>query len=232
MPLPVSVCPRLEQGTGISMPRTAVIDLDGTLVDSNYHHTLCWQNALLDHGLIVPAWRLHRHVGMGGDKYVTAVAGEEVESSLGEALRNRWEQLFDEVIDQIQPLPDARELVLTLKERGHIVVVASSAIERHLNVLFDKLAIRDLVDAWTVSDDVGSSKPEPDLIEAALEKAGTRDAVMIGDSPWDIIAADGAGIPTLGLLTGGFSTSELEGAVATYPSLGELRKELPRTVLA
>jgi HAD superfamily hydrolase (TIGR01549 family) len=163
----------------------------------------------------------------------TTIAGSVKENMAVDVAKEKPDPpKFDEIIDDVQPLPGAHELVLALKERGHVVVVASSAIERHLDVLFEKLAIRDLLDDWTVSDDVESSKPEPDLVEAALEKAGTRDAVMIGDSPWDIIAARRARIPTIALLTGGFATCELEGAVATYDSLDELRRELPRSALA
>jgi HAD superfamily hydrolase (TIGR01509 family) len=203
-----------------------LLDVDGTLVDSNYHHALCWHRALLDHALAIPVWQLHRHVGMGGDTYVAAVAGHEVERSLGEALRSRWEELFDDMIDDVQPLPGARELVEAFKERGHVVVIASSSIERHLKVLLGKLEIRDLVDGWTTKDDVQTSKPAPDLIKVALEKAETAHAVMVGDTPWDIQAARRAGLATVCVLTGGYAHCELSGAAAVYESLCELRGHL------
>ena len=212
-------------GTTRVMP-AALVDIDGTLVDSNYHHALCWFRAFREHELIVPIWRLHRHVGMGGDKYVAAVCNEDVEARLGDSLRARWEELFDTVINEVEPLAGARQLVVDLKARGHAVVVASSSIERHLDVNLDKLRIRELVDGWTTKDDVEQSKPEPDLVAAAMAKAGTQDAVMIGDSPWDITAARTAGIATLAVLSGGFGRSELAGALAIYDSVDELRARL------
>jgi len=213
--------------------RAAILDVDGTLVDTNYHHALAWFRAFREHRIVEPLWRLHRHVGMGGDKYVAALAGESVERELGDALRERWEAHFDELIDEVEPLAGATELASELKERGHPVVLASSSIERHLDVFLDKLAVRDLADAWTTKDDVESSKPEPDLVEAALEKAGTRDAVMLGDTPWDCEAARRAGIDTVAVVTGGFSRHELReaGAVAVFDSLEELRERLDETPL-
>ena len=213
--------------------RAAILDVDGTLVDTNYHHALAWFRAFREHRIVEPLWRLHRHVGMGGDKYVAALAGESVERELGDALRERWEARFDELIDEVEPLAGATELASELKERGHPVVLASSSIERHLDVFLDKLAVRDLADAWTTKDDVESSKPEPDLVEAALEKAGTRDAVMLGDTPWDCEAARRAGIDTVAVVTGGFSRHELReaGAVAVFDSLEELRERLDETPL-
>ncbi|HVM69978.1 MAG TPA: HAD family hydrolase, partial [Gaiellaceae bacterium] len=201
--------------------RAAILDVDGTLVDTNYHHALAWHRAFREHDLVLPVWRLHRHIGMGGDKFVAAVAGEDVEQRLGDRLRERWEALFDDVIDEVEPLPGARAFVDALKERGHTVVLASSSVEKHLDVLLDKLEVRELVDGWTMKDDVEASKPDPDLIEAALEKARTRDAVVVGDAPWDVEAARRAGLPTVCLLTGGFSEAELRdaGAATVHASL-------------
>jgi HAD superfamily hydrolase (TIGR01509 family) len=178
-------------------------------------------------------WRLHRHVGMGGDKFVAAVAGDEVEERLGDRLRDSWEHRFDELIDETEPLAGARELIEELKRRGHSTVLASSAIERHVDDFLDKLDARDLADGWTTKDDVEASKPDPDLVEAALAKANTREAVMVGDTPWDVKAAARAGIETICVVTGGFSKQELEeaGAVAVYESLVELREDLDRTPL-
>jgi len=209
----------------------ALVDVDGTLVDSNYHHALCWFRSFREHELIVPLWRLHQHVGMGGDKYVAAVCDEDVEARLGDSLRARWEEHFDTVINEVEPLAGARALIVDLKARGHAVVVASSSIERHLEVLLGKLRIRELVDGWTTKDDVERSKPEPDLVRAAIAKAGTQDAVMIGDSPWDIKAAGAAGIPTLAVLSGGFRRGELAEAIAIYDSVDELRARLDDSVL-
>jgi HAD superfamily hydrolase (TIGR01549 family) len=211
----------------------AVLDVDGTLVDTNYHHALAWFRAFRAHGIVLPVWRLHRHVGMGGDKFVAAVAGEDVEARLGDTLRQDWEGRFDAMIDEVEPLAGARELMVALAERGNSVVLASSAIEKHLECFLDVLDAREIADSWTTNDDVEASKPEPDLVEAALAKAGTRDAVMVGDTPWDCIAADRAGIKTVGVITGGFSEAELRGAgaVAVFESLEELCERLDETPL-
>jgi HAD superfamily hydrolase (TIGR01509 family) len=214
-------------------PTAAVLDVDGTLVDTNYQHALAWFRAFRAEGIVLPMWRLHRHVGMGGDKFVAAVAGDEVEERLGDRLRDSWEHRFDELIDETEPLAGARELIEELKRRGHSTVLASSAIERHVDDFLDKLDARDLADGWTTKDDVEASKPDPDLVEAALAKANTREAVMVGDTPWDVKAAARAGIETICVVTGGFSKQELEeaGAVAVYESLVELREDLDRTPL-
>jgi HAD superfamily hydrolase (TIGR01509 family) len=213
--------------------RAAILDVDGTLVDSNYHHALAWFRAFRERDIVLPLWRLHRHVGMGGDKYVAAVAGEDVEERLGDELRARWEELFDELIDETEPLVGARELIAELKESGHAAVLASSAVEKHVEAFIDKLGARDLADAWTTKDDVESSKPDPDLVCAALDKAGTTDAVMVGDTPWDIEAARKCGFETITVVTGGYSEQELReaGAVAVFESIEELRKRLGATPL-
>ena len=211
----------------------AVVDVDGTLVDTNYHHALAWFRAFRAERIVLPMWRLHRHVGMGGDKFVSAVAGDEVEERLGNRLRDAWEERFDELIGETELLAGARELVEELKRRGHPVVLASSAIERHVDAFLDKLDARELADGWTTKDAVEASKPDPDLVEAALAKAGTRDAVLIGDTPWDVEAARKAGIETICVVTGGFSRQELDeaGAAAVYQSLTELKDDLDQTPL-
>jgi HAD superfamily hydrolase (TIGR01549 family) len=211
----------------------AILDVDGTLVDTNYHHALAWFRAFAAEGIVLPMWRLHRHVGMGGDKFVAAVAGDGVEERLGDRLRGAWEERFDELIDETEPLDGARDLIEELKRRGHQVVLASSAIERHVDAFLEKLDARELADGWTTKDDVEASKPDPDLVDAALAKARTRDALMVGDTPWDVRAAKRAGLETICVVTGGFSRQELEeaGAAAVYESLTELKDDLDQTAL-
>ena len=212
----------------------AILDVDGTLVDSNYHHALAWYRALRAHELVVPLWRLHRHVGMGGDKYVAAVAGEDVERRLGDELRARWEQEFDRLLPEVAPLDGAYDLIARLRERGHRIVLASSAIRPHFDAFVDdKLGVRKLADDWTTKEDVDSSKPDPDLVGAALAKAGTETAVMVGDTPWDCEAAGRAGIATICVLTGGFSSAELRdaGAAAVFDSPRDLLVRLDETPL-
>jgi HAD superfamily hydrolase (TIGR01509 family) len=214
--------------------QAALLDVDGTLVDTNYHHALAWSRAFRRHGIVLPLWRLHRHVGMGGDKYVAALAGDDVERRLGDDLRDAWEEEFDRLIDECEPLAGARELVSALKDAGLTVVLASSSIDAHLEAFVDKLGVREVVDGWTNKDDVEASKPDPDLVRAGLEKAGTRDAVLLGDTPWDVEAARRAGIDTACVMTGGFSRAELEeaGAVAVYSSIDELLEGLAESPLA
>ena len=206
----------------------ALLDLDGTLVDTNYQHALCWYRAFRRHGITIPVWRLHRHVGMGGDTLVAAVAGDEVEERAGDAVRDAWEEEFDRLIDEIAPREGAHELIVALKERGHEVVLASSSIEKHFDHFAELVGAKELADGWTTKDDVERSKPEPDLVRAALEKTEAERAVMIGDTPWDVEAARRAGIPTVCIVTGGFSEQELRdaGAAAVHESLPELTSQL------
>jgi HAD superfamily hydrolase (TIGR01549 family) len=212
----------------------AILDVDGTLVDTNYHHAIAWHRAFTQNGVELPVWRIHRHIGMGGDQLVASLAGDEVEERCGDAIRATEKERYSELIDEVRPLQDSRELIEDLRQRGSTIVLASSAKQEEVDVYLDLLDARDLVDGWTTSADVEQTKPAPDLIEAALEKAGTRDGVMVGDSTWDIEAAGNAGIPTLAVLTGGFSEAELRerGAAAVFESLAELRERLDSTPLA
>jgi HAD superfamily hydrolase (TIGR01549 family) len=210
------------------MPKPVICDIDGTLVDSNYQHAIAWYRAFRDAGLTLPVWRIHRHIGMGGDKLVAAVAGDEVEREQGDEIRDREKDLYGELIGEVAPLEGARELLVELERRGHPLVLASSAKEDEVEHYVDLLDARDLADGWTTSADVDATKPEPDLVRAALDKAGSDDAVMIGDTPWDAIAAARAGVACIGVLTGGFAAAELEeaGARPQFESLPDLIERL------
>jgi HAD superfamily hydrolase (TIGR01549 family) len=211
----------------------AIVDIDGTLVDTNYHHAIAWYRAFRAHGFVVQLWRIHRGIGMGGDQLVASLIGKEADAEHGEGIRDAEKQAYMSVIDEVAPLEGARELLLDIKERDHKVVLASSAKADEVEHYLDLLIARDLVDDWTTSADVDKTKPHPDLIVAAMEKAGGDDAVMIGDSVWDCEAAKAANVPTIGLLTGGFSDKELEeaGAAAVFESIAELRRDLDSTPL-
>jgi len=213
--------------------RAALLDLDGTLVDTNYQHALAWFRAFRRFEIVLPVWRLHRHIGMGGDQYVAAVAGEDVEQRLGGDLRDAHDEEFGRLRDECEPLEGARELLAELKRRRLEVVIASSSDEGDLEFFIDKLEAREFFDDWTSKDDVERTKPHPDPIETALEKAGTRDGVMIGDSRWDIEAAAKAGLPTICTLTGGWSEQELRdhGAAAVFESIPQLLDRLDETPL-
>ncbi len=162
------------------MPPAAILDIDGTLVDTNYQHALAWFRAFRQHDELLPIWRIHRHIGMGGDHLVEALCGEAVEEEKGEDIRSAEKALYLSLIEEVEPLQGARELIVDLKERGHAVVLASSAKENEVDHYLDLLDARDLADGWTTSADVEATKPEPDLVQAAVEKAGGGDAVMIG----------------------------------------------------
>jgi HAD superfamily hydrolase (TIGR01509 family) len=205
-----------------------IVDVDGTLVDSNYLHTIAWQRALRTAGHEIPACRIHRHIGMGGDKIVAAVAGASVERESGDAVREREAELFMEVIGEVSPLPGARQLLDALRARGCTIVLASSAKAHEVDHYLDLLRARDVVDDWTTSADVERTKPDPDLLAAALEKAGTREALMIGDSVWDCYAAAAVNVPTIGLLSGGYAATELydAGARSVYRDPEDLAEHL------
>jgi HAD superfamily hydrolase (TIGR01509 family) len=211
----------------------AILDIDGTLVDTNYHHAISWYRALRQLGATVPLWILHRHIGMGGDQFVAAVAGEAFEEEHGDDARAAEGPLYMQLIHEVAPLEGARALIERLKERGHTVVLASSAKAQEVEHYLDLLDARELADGWTTSADVEQTKPEPDLVVAAVEKAGGGDAVMIGDSTWDCEAAGRAGLKTIAVMMGGFSEQELRdaGAVDVFRSLPELLEALDRTPL-
>jgi HAD superfamily hydrolase (TIGR01509 family) len=212
------------------MALTAILDVDGTLVDTNYHHAIAWHRALHAHGHGVQMWKIHRHIGMGGDKIVAALVGEEAEKAAGDEIRAAEAESYDELIGEVEPMQGARELLEDLHAADAAVVLASSAKEGEVDHYLDLLDARDLIDAWTTSADVEETKPAADLVHAALEKAGRNGngpALMIGDSTWDVKAALEAEIPTLAVLTGGFSREELQeaGAAAVVESIEELRRD-------
>jgi HAD superfamily hydrolase (TIGR01549 family) len=217
----------------VSKP-AAILDIDGTLVDTNYHHAVAWYRAFLQSGKVLPVWRIHRHIGMGGDQLVAALAGEEFDAEHGEDVRAAEKVLYMALIEEVRPFADARALLEHLKAQGHTLVLASSAKPAEVEHYLDLLDTRDLADDWTHAGDVERTKPEPDLVAAAVDKAGGGDAVMVGDSTWDCEAARRAGLPTVAVLTGGFSEAELHeaGASAVFASLSDLLANLDATPLS
>jgi HAD superfamily hydrolase (TIGR01549 family) len=211
----------------------AILDIDGTLVDSNYFHAIAWYRAMRAHDYTLPMWRIHRAIGMGGDQMIGALLGDDVEERDGDAIRDTEKERYFELIEEVQPLEGARELIEDLKRTDHRVVLASSAKPDEVEHYLDLLDARELADAWTTSGDVEKTKPEPDLVNSALEKVGGGPAVMIGDSVYDCEAAGNAGVETIAVLTGGFSDSELlkSGARIVFASIVELRERLSWTPL-
>ena len=195
-------------------PHALLLDLDGTLVDTAYLHALAWQRALRAEGFDVPAYRIHRLVGMGGDQLVAALLGDGVEEAQGDALRAGWHEQYEPLLPEVRALPGAGLLVRHADDAGWRVVFASSSPATHLERYLDLLGAGALRDHATTSDDVEQTKPAPDLIEVALHLAGTRHALLIGDSPHDVRAATRAGIAAACVLTGGYGAAELTGAGA------------------
>jgi HAD superfamily hydrolase (TIGR01549 family) len=206
----------------------ALLDIDGTLLDSTYHHAIAWARAFAGAGHPVPVWKLHRHIGMGGDRLIPAVSSPEVAERLGDELTERHTRAYDELIEETGLLPGARELLDGLRAAGLEVVLASSSQPQHAQHALELLQASDRTDAWTTSEDASESKPDPELLEAALDRVSGSRAVMIGDAVWDVEAASKAGIPTIGLLSGGFGEGELReaGAVAVYEDPADLLARL------
>lgn len=208
----------------MTMRLNAILDVDGTLVDTNYQHALAWHRALRAHDQQVPIWKVHRHIGMGGDQILDALIGEEAAAKQGDAIRETEGEAYGELIGEVEPMAGARELLERLRAEEATVILASSAKQDEVDRYLDLLDARELVDGWTTSADVERTKPHPDLVHAALEKAGDGASVMVGDSVWDVKAARAADVPTLAVLTGGFSEAELReaGAVQVVESIDEL----------
>jgi HAD superfamily hydrolase (TIGR01549 family) len=207
---------------------TVVLDVDGTLLDSNYHHTVAWARAFEAVGLTVPLWRIHRHIGMGGDRLVPAVAGREVEERCGDAIRDRHGKEYDELIDQTLLFDGARELLAALKDAGVEVALASSSNPIHAEHAFELLDAERLTDTATTAEDAAESKPDPELVDEALERLSSRQACLVGDSVWDMEAAERAGVPAYAVLAGGYGRAELEeaGAVGVYDDVADLLEHL------
>ncbi|GAA0318475.1 HAD hydrolase-like protein [Kineococcus aurantiacus] len=216
------------------MPDTAVLDVDGTLVDTNYQHALAWFRAFRRFDLTLPVWRLHRAIGMGGDQLVRAVAGEEFDAEHGDDARDAWTEEFAPLLPEVQPFAGARDLLAELRSRGWKVVLASSGKADQVDAYLDLLDARELCDGWTTSEDAEATKPAPDLLQSALGKVSGRAGVLLGDSTWDCEAAGNAGMPSLAVRTGGFSVEELTGAgaAAVFDSLPALLDGLDRTAFA
>jgi HAD superfamily hydrolase (TIGR01509 family) len=206
---------------------TAVLfDMDGTLVDTNYLHAVTWWQAFGQAGHHVPMADIHRAIGMGSDKLLDALldCGRDKDADAG--LRAAHSTLYATYWSRLRPLPGAADLLRACKRRGLSVVLASSADEREFNVLRAALAAEDAIDEATFSGDVDQSKPAPDLVQLALEKAGAApgEAVFVGDTVWDVAACQKAGVPCIGLLSGGIGRSELRdaGAAQIYAGPQEL----------
>jgi HAD superfamily hydrolase (TIGR01509 family) len=212
-----------------------IFDVDGTLVDSNDAHARAWVDAFAEHGITVAYESVRRAIGMGGDKLMPRVAGLEEDSPEGQPIAERRAEIFKEVwLPKLQPFPRTRELVQRVSESGALLAVASSATEEELHPLLDAAGVSDLIPIRTSSDDAEESKPDPDIVKAALQRTGcsAEQAIMIGDTPYDVEAAGRAGVRIIALECGGWGRAELRNATEVYRDASELLDRYDESILA
>ena len=212
-----------------------IFDVDGTLVDSNDAHARAWVAAFAEHGITVAYESVRRAIGMGGDKLMPLVAGLEEDSPEGKPIAKRRGEIFREVwLPQLQPFPRTRELVQRVSDRGAVLAVASSAAKQELHRLLEVAEVSDLIPTRTSSDDAEKSKPDPDIVKAALERTGcsAEQAIMIGDTPYDVEAAGRAGVRIIALECGGWDRAGLRNATEVYRDASELLDRYEESILA
>ncbi len=240
-PLCCFVAVRVGYEGGMSEPSsgqgsTAVLfDIDGTLVDSNYIHVDAWSRAFFEAGATVPAWRIHRCIGMDGGKLLESLVGS-AESDIAREAKNLHSEYYRQASHRLQVLPGARDLLKRLEERGSIVVLATSAPESELALLRDLLDVEDIVAVVTSAEDAEVAKPSPEIVEVALARAhvSAGSAVMVGDSVWDMKASRKAGVVCLGVRCGGVPDAELRsaGAEEVYEDPADLLGRLESSAIA
>jgi HAD superfamily hydrolase (TIGR01509 family) len=215
--------------------RAVILDVDGTLVDSNDAHARAWVDAFGEHGVAVPFERVRRCIGMGGDKLIPAVAGFPADSPLGERISARRAEIFrEEHLPAVRPFPRVRDLIERFRDDGFTLAIASSAKQDELRPLLERAGISDLIDATTSSDDADKSKPDPDIVRAALTQAKSNPpkTVMLGDTPYDVEAALRAAIAVVALQCGGWRREELKGATEVYADPADLLAQYDRSIFA
>ena len=217
--------------TGTDAPTAVLLDIDGTLVDLNFLHVHAWVQAFAEVGHPVDAWRVHRRIGMGSGRLIGELLGDDADR-LGDDAKERHTARYAELAGLLRPFDGARDLVRTLADRGVRVVLSTSAAPEELEKLRATLDVDDLVQV-TGAEDVDEAKPEPDLVHAALDLAEVPAdrAVFVGDSVWDVEAAVRAGVPCVGVLSGGTSEAELRdaGAAAVVEDVSALLRDLDAT---
>lgn len=205
--------------------RGVILDVDGTLIDSNRAHAQAFADVFRAHGRDIPAERVQPLIGMGGDKLIPELTGLDAEHGEGKRLADAKKARFREhYLPRLRPTPGARALLERLRADGLELVVATSASGDEVGGLLEQAGIADLLPRTTSASDAEESKPDPDIVEAALAKAGldARDAVMLGDTPYDIEAALRAGVPCVAVRSGGWDDAALRGAIALYDSPADI----------
>jgi HAD superfamily hydrolase (TIGR01509 family) len=207
-----------------------LFDIDGTLADTNYLHVLAWWRAFREAGEDVAAARIHRMIGAGSGVLLRELIGDERDD-----VKDGWRRHYDRLKPEVSAIPGAADLLREVSRRGAAVVLATSSPEEDLDRLLEVLGADGAIAATTSAGDVDEAKPEPDLLDVALDKVGVAaaDAIMVGDSVWDVEAAKRAGLRCIGVLTGGFSAAELEeaGAVAVYDDVRQLHQRLDASTI-
>lgn len=218
------------------MPRGVIFDIDGTLVDSNDAHAQAWLDALKEFGFSdIPFERVRRMIGMGGDKILPDLVGLSEDDERGKKLLDRRKQIFlRHYLPGLRAFPDSRNLVERIKQDGMLAVVASSANSKELTPLLRAAGVEDLMDETTSSSDAEDSKPDPDIVQAAVAKTHlpAEQLIMLGDTPYDIEAAKGAGVPIVAVRCGGWSDRDLDGALAVYDDPADILRNYDRTHFA
>jgi HAD superfamily hydrolase (TIGR01509 family) len=204
---------------------SVLFDLDGTLIDSNAAHATSWLRALREHGIDTDIMRVRPLIGMGGDKLLPAIAGIEEGSPRGRAVAARKKELFNEQLPWLRPTPGARALLEFLRDRDVETLIATSADEKEMQALLECAGVADLLPRRASKDDADESKPDPDIVCAALAMArgGAASTLMVGDTPYDIEAARRAGVASVALRCGGHWTDhDLRGALYIFEDPKEL----------
>jgi HAD superfamily hydrolase (TIGR01509 family) len=210
----------------------AIFDVDGTLLDSNDAHALAYQKALKENGMICPFPKIRRLIGMGGDRLLPSLVGIQEDTDLGKKISLRKGEIFmRRYLANLRPFPKGRELIQALQKRGIQVGIASSAKAYELKQLLKKIEIDDLIENFTHSEEVESSKPDADIVISALQKLNlpANQVLMLGDTPYDIQAARQSGLMTIAFRCGGWTDSDLKQAVKIYQTPQDLLENLDQS---
>ncbi len=214
--------------------RGVLLDIDGTLLDSNDAHAQAWVEVFGEFGKAVRFEEVRRLIGMGGDRLMPKVSGIEADSELGEKISKRRRASFlENYLPKLRPFPKVRELLKELRRRDLTLVIATSAAAEELKPLLKQAQVLDLIDAKTSSGDAEESKPAPDIVEAAIQRSGlgAKELVMLGDTPYDVTASSRAGIPCIAVRSGGWNDADLREAIAIYEDVADLLAHLDESPL-
>lgn len=223
-------------GKGAVMIRSVILDIDGTLLWSNEAHARAFVEAAEELGISAPpVEEVQRLIGMGGDKLIPRAFGFSQEDERGQRLEERKGNIFrSRYLHSLQPTPGTRQLLERLRSDGYGLVVASSANQRDLDGLLRRAGVKELIEEETSGGEVEASKPDPDVVQAALQRAGVlpEEAIMVGDTPYDVEAATRAGVALIGVRTGGWDNEALRGAIAVYDDPADILAHYEQTPFA